>query len=169
MTTKKNTKAESISAEDRAALLGLAGFILYSLEAKADAQPVSASYILGNLGHDIGGMLAKINGERGAEFFSPRTSRYAKYAEPVKTAAAEDDKGEAPALRFMLQDGLDWVSYEAKGGDEERDGRAFFKGFHKRAPRGKFRLFMCHPKTKWDGIGGFSVPAVGGWRPVRVL
>lgn len=170
MTTKTTKDAAKISAEDRAHLLGLAGFILYNLAAQADAAPVSAAYILGNLGHDIGGMLAKNSGERGAEFFSPRTSSYAKFAEPAAAPTKKREKGEAPALRFFMQDGLDWVSYTAKAGDDvERDGRAFFKGYHKRAPRKGFRLFMCHPDTKWDGVGGYSVPAVGGWAPVRVL
>ena len=92
----------------------------------------------------------------------------------LDTLFAEDatrgERAAPPAVRFMMQDGLAWVSYTASDADgEERDGRAFFKGFHHRAPRKGVRLFMCHEGTKWDGIGGYSVPAKTGWKPVRVL
>ncbi len=86
------------------------------------------------------------------------------------------EKTDRPAFRVMMQDGLDWVSYtpaqpgESDGREAglEGDGRAVFREFHGRKPRAGFRVFLCHHDTRWDGVGGYTVPR-DGWKPVRVL
>lgn len=93
MTTKGK-----VTKEERAQLLGLAGFILYALE-----HGDGLGYVCANVGHDIGGMMAKANGVPGAEFFSPRTARYAKYApESAQLKATPNTERAAVALLSAL-------------------------------------------------------------------
>lgn len=118
----------------------------------------------------------QFNGEIAARCPDEETARQIAAALNVAETAPATQDGGAPRFRIMMQDGLDWVAYtpaqpqEGDGGDagREGDGRAVFREFHGRKPRAGFRLFLCHPDTRWDGIGGYTVPK-DGWRPQRVL
>lgn len=61
--------SKKLSKKEKGELLGLAGFILAMVE-RGESMP----YILGNVGHDIGGLLDR------PRMFVPRTARYAIYA-----------------------------------------------------------------------------------------
>jgi hypothetical protein len=70
-------KIKLVKDETATQLRGLAGYILWALEANGSG---AATAILGNVGHDLRGMFAQLTGEPGAHLFSPRTRRYAEYA-----------------------------------------------------------------------------------------
>lgn len=78
---------------------------------------------------------------------------------PCKTRTAQP-------FALMLTDltTLDWV--QVKSGDIDA-AREAFKKFHGREVGRQFAVYACHPETKWDGAGGFTVPA-GQWCPVLV-
>lgn len=77
-----------------------------------------------------------------------------------KPMAGKIKRQEVPFSLMLSDKRLNWVM--VKGGE---DVRAAFKKFHGYAPGREAVLVICHPETKWDGIGGYSVPR-GAWLPV---
>lgn len=68
-----------------------------------------------------------------------------------------------PPFRWFMQDyKMNWVMADAN-----EDVRVVFEEFHGYTARKPYLVMVCHPETKWDGIGGYTIPQ-GEWMPVKV-
>lgn len=78
--------------------------------------------------------------------------------------ATKTRKAQPFAIMLTDLDTLDWVMIQKGGLDE---ARIKFNSFHKKPCGKNFAAYACHPDTKWDGAGGYSIPH-GEFAPVLV-